>query len=269
MLKNHMVCFSRVIIAICCFVSIAILKKECHGLMLAWDPSPGACGYKLYYSTDQGDDIAIDVGNVTTYNLIGFKEKLRHYVSATSYNLFGESGNSNVIYYDVADDKECFVTFEGNYKCKDFYSGETGGDNCPNVPNKQYLGSCVDWVRYRSQDNDYITIPLGAQGHLRYSIICNSDDDCQDDQTCMMIQTDNNDNGVGDSCECYADIVGSGYNTGSPDGKVDVWDMLQMKKEFTSNMLDKADVNNDNALDAFDFLIMKYQIGKVDCPRIL
>lgn len=60
---------------------------------LNWDAVPGATGYKLYMSTDQGQtwDTGLDVGDVTTYAVAGVVEDRLVMWRASAYNASNEA----------------------------------------------------------------------------------------------------------------------------------------------------------------------------------
>ena len=133
--------------------------------------------------------------------------------------------------------------------CEDFTDGDgvrDVHDNCPEVPNASYLGTCVK--------------PLG--GVLSGTgVVCTGDGDCGVGETCDLNQGDGNSNGIGDCCECYADIDG---NT-----KVDLSDLVIMKNEFLQPCppsVCSADCNGDNKVDLSDLVIMKGEFLNTGCP---
>jgi len=62
-------------------------------VVLKWDASTGATGYKIHKSIDQGVtwSTAIDVGNVTTYTYTSVEENTLVLFRASAYNAVGES----------------------------------------------------------------------------------------------------------------------------------------------------------------------------------
>jgi len=124
-------------------------------------------------------------------------------------------------------------------------------DNCPFAPNGRAQGTCVRMSK---------GLVIGT------GITCTDDSACGYG-ACQLEQGDNDANGIGDACECYADINGA---SGTADGMVDGFDLLQMQREFgmkhcTSNLC-RADVNGDSMVDGFDLLVMKLQFGRTECP---
>ncbi len=65
-------------------------------VVLKWDPSSGATGYKVQKSTDLGVtwSTAIDVGNVTTFTYTNVEENALVFFRASAYNAAGESVRS-------------------------------------------------------------------------------------------------------------------------------------------------------------------------------
>ena len=61
-------------------------------IKLAWDPTPGASGYQIYYGTSPGNySNVVDVGNTTQTTLTGIADCVDYYVAAKAYNGSGES----------------------------------------------------------------------------------------------------------------------------------------------------------------------------------
>jgi hypothetical protein len=93
---------------------------------------------------------------------------------------------------------------------------------------------------------------------------CTDDLDCNSGEMCQMNQEDYNTNGVGDACECYADIT--------HDGKVNSADLLAMKIQY--NRTDcatnpcSADLNHDDKVGSMDLLILKLQYNRTGCPVV-
>jgi len=82
-----------------------------------------------------------------------------------------------------------------------------------------------------------------------------------------MAQSDSDSNGIGDACECYANISGP---SGTPDSKVDAFDSLKI----TLALLCRggctpescpADLNKDGKVDSLDCLILKVQFNQTGC----
>jgi hypothetical protein len=116
-------------------------------------------------------------------------------------------------------------------------------DNCPGTPNGLNLGTCAN-------------ISLGViQGTGR---TCTNGADCGTNEICELFQFDINDNGVGDVCECYADVNCS--------AKVDLADLVIMKGEFLQSCPCQADCNGDYQVNLGDLVIMKEQFCRSGCP---
>lgn len=62
---------------------------------LAWEPSEGSTGYRVYKSLDNGItwDTGIDVGNVTTYLYTGIEETGLVLFRVSAYNSAGDTIN--------------------------------------------------------------------------------------------------------------------------------------------------------------------------------
>lgn len=82
---------------ICGLLILWVLAVE--ALMLAWDPSERATGYKVYYGTaSQVYDTILDVGAVTSVVISDLVPGQVYYFAATAYNAAGESGFSNEVW---------------------------------------------------------------------------------------------------------------------------------------------------------------------------
>jgi hypothetical protein len=95
-------------ISFCLFLAI-VTAASAKDVTLAWDPNSESnlAGYKLYYKTaisgapyDGVDSLQgaspIDVGNVTTFTVLGLSDSKDYYFVVTAYNTEGlESGYSN------------------------------------------------------------------------------------------------------------------------------------------------------------------------------
>lgn len=129
-------------------------------------------------------------------------------------------------------------------------------DNCPKQPNSLALGTCV-----KSAGSPPFEIIVGVGAHLK---TCASDTACnyQAGEFCQLSQGDSNINGIGDACECYADVNCS--------TKVDLADLVIMKAEFlrtdcATNPCN-ADCNGDYRVDLTDLVVMKMQFLRTNCP---
>lgn len=73
---------------------------------LAWDPSPGPdiVGYKIHFGkVSRAQTESVDVGNATSYTLMGLPEGTTYYFAATAYDLYGrESVFSNEVSTTIA-----------------------------------------------------------------------------------------------------------------------------------------------------------------------
>jgi hypothetical protein len=88
---------------IVCAYWLITLALAARAVTLAWDASPGAIGYKLYYGTQPTNYITfIDVGNVLTNRITNLVVGVRYYFAVTAYTASAESVKSAEIFYDVA-----------------------------------------------------------------------------------------------------------------------------------------------------------------------
>jgi Fibronectin type III domain len=76
-------------------VLTVVLMMVCHmeaaNLQLVWDPSLSpVAGYKVYYGLSSGDyDTIVDVGNQTSYSLLGLESDQPYYFTITAYDSLG------------------------------------------------------------------------------------------------------------------------------------------------------------------------------------
>ena len=73
---------------------------------LVFDPSPDerVVGYKLYYGQTEQIEMIVDLGNNTSYELIGLEEGATYYFAATAYDKHGnESDFSEILTYTVPE----------------------------------------------------------------------------------------------------------------------------------------------------------------------
>lgn len=67
-------------------------------VQLAWTPSPGSSGYKIYRGTTSGGySSVIDVGNTVTASATGLADCMMWYFATSAYNAAGESGLSSEV----------------------------------------------------------------------------------------------------------------------------------------------------------------------------
>src|SRR5262245_20137902 len=75
-----------------------------RGLTLAWDTSPGATGYKLYYGTVSSNyTVTVDAGNASSRVISGLPLGVKYYFAVTAYSPSGESGFSSEISYTITN----------------------------------------------------------------------------------------------------------------------------------------------------------------------
>jgi hypothetical protein len=78
------------------FGLVLIPASAAHGgtICLAWDPAPGATGYKVYYGTSPGQYTGIeDVKASTQVDLDGLQDCTTYYLAVKAYNHQGESSS--------------------------------------------------------------------------------------------------------------------------------------------------------------------------------
>ncbi len=81
-------------------ITLAITATSSGTASLTWDPGtdPTLMGYKVYVGTNLGAYGApVDVGNVTTFQIINLQSGTTYYFAVTAYNFSGESGYSNQV----------------------------------------------------------------------------------------------------------------------------------------------------------------------------
>ncbi len=141
---------------------------------------------------------------------------------------------------ECVDDNDCDGFIDSLDNC--FIT--SSGTDLPNGPER---GTCV---------KETSNIPIGT------GIVCYDNSTCETDEICQMDQEDWNNNGIGDACECYADIDSDGY--------VGFSDLVQMKIEFNSSGCTpetcQADIDEDGSVGFSDLIIIKVQFGKTGCP---
>jgi hypothetical protein len=120
-------------------------------------------------------------------------------------------------------------------------------DNCPETPNGTDMGTCAKTIS---------GVVIGTE------IACTDNGYCGTGEICQMEQSDWNQNGIGDVCECYADC--------NCDKIINSADLLILKQEFDrndcENNLCQADCNANGKVDFSDLKIMKVQYFRDDCP---
>jgi photosystem II stability/assembly factor-like uncharacterized protein len=123
-------------------------------------------------------------------------------------------------------------------------------DNCLAIPNGPDLGTCVMTSGIVYASNSALTEP------------CTDNSTCGVGEICQKEQGDINANGIGDACECYADL--------NSDSKIGSGDLLIMKIDYNRSDCDinpcSANINLDNKVNSGDLLIMKKQYNRRDCP---
>ena len=147
-------------------------------------------------------------------------------------------------------------TCESYGTCLGYFDDDGDGisdafDKCPCHPNGIDKGTCVMDV-----GNVMMSYEEGVD-----LITCDDDSDCTPTGGyCQKVQGDYNWNGIGDVCEGYADFNES--------GDVNLADLLDLiicygKTNFvTYPQCEKYDINDDNRVSAWDFLILSLQYGR-------
>jgi hypothetical protein len=78
----------------------------------------------------------------------------------------------------------------------------------------------------------------------------------------MFAVSDSDGDGIGDACECYADLDNSGGING--------FDLIRFKHDFGKSTCKQGgcfgDMDGNGRIDGQDLLIMKLQFGRADCP---
>ena len=79
---------------------------------------------------------------------------------------------------------------------------------------------------------------------------------------CQKNQEDYNLNGIGDVCECYANIEDS-------DDEVGLFDLILLKTQYGSEGCPcEADIDGDIAVGLFDLIILKAEYGWQNCQSV-
>jgi hypothetical protein len=81
-------------------VTLVITAPSSGTVTLIWDPEtdPSVRGYKVYVGTSSNAYGApVDIGNVTTYQVLNLLSGTTYYFAVTAYNSAGESGYSNEV----------------------------------------------------------------------------------------------------------------------------------------------------------------------------
>jgi hypothetical protein len=81
-------------------VTLMITAPSSGTATLTWDPETdlSVSGYKAYVGTSSNAYGApVDIGNVTTYQIVNLQPGTTYYFAVTAYNSAGESGYSNEV----------------------------------------------------------------------------------------------------------------------------------------------------------------------------
>jgi len=85
--------------------SLGSTQASSNSVTLAWDPpaSTSISGYRVYFGTAPGAYAGgIDIGNVTSYTVLGLNSATRFYFAVTAVDSLGnESAYSNEAYKDI------------------------------------------------------------------------------------------------------------------------------------------------------------------------
>src|ERR1043166_6787945 len=88
-------------------VLLGLLVLSCpsaRALKLAWDPSTGATGYKLYYGTSSSNYTSVvNAGNSTSNTINGLQIGTTYYFAVSAYNASTESAPSSEISYTITN----------------------------------------------------------------------------------------------------------------------------------------------------------------------
>ena len=147
---------------------------------------------------------------------------------------------------------------------------------------KWIVNGCLLWLSKKKMDNkfdDLFILDLannhqGDVGHAKTiikeisevvigtGVTCTDDGDCETGETCQRSQEDCNSNGIGDVCECYANL--------DDDLEIGLFDLIVIKTEYGRDDCAQnpcqADIDGDGEVGLLDLIIMKTQYGKSDCP---
>jgi hypothetical protein len=83
---------------------VLLLVSPVWAITLAWDPSSGASGYRLYYGVASGVyDTVLDTGASTSASVGGLQVGELYFFAATAINDHGESGYSNEVRTVIQD----------------------------------------------------------------------------------------------------------------------------------------------------------------------
>jgi len=137
---------------------------------LQWDPNGESdlAGYKVYFgTTSRAQTDSIDVGNATTYTVMGLLEGTTYFFTATAYNKnFLESGYSNEV--SATTSSPCAYTISPSSQT----FGASGGSGTVNVT----ASAGCPWAALPGIS--WITITSGVSGtgsgSMNYSIAPNS-----------------------------------------------------------------------------------------------
>ena len=220
-------------------LSFFALELTSHGATLIWEGEDPVDGYKVYCGTSSGPpyDSVDDVGNETEYKLSDFnKEGETYYFAVTAYKII----------YNIFHESEFSV--EKEHLVDDGIHDDD--DNCPYIPNGPALGVCTKRL------NENLVLIIGDA--------CTRNEECgKVDYFCEMDQLDNNENGIGDACECEADFNG--------DQNVDSYDNVVFKADFGRNLYNNpctdtnpcnGDLNCDHSVDTYDNIKFAEDFGR-------
>jgi rhodanese-related sulfurtransferase len=199
------------------------------GGMLAWQwETVGCC-----YSDADCDDAMFCTGQETCVNLNCQQGEVQ------CINTYERCDEDNDTCVACPDDCDCDGIMDGEDCC---FVSAVGAD----TPNGPDLGTCV-------RETNGVMLGSGVE--------CDDSGDCGAGEICQKDQGDYNANGVGDVCECYANIDG--------DDAIGLFDLAIVKSEFGNTgctpLTCYADIDGDGEVGLFDLSIVKGQFGAENC----
>ena len=183
---------------------------------------------------------------------------------SSSTDVFIVGGYAMIMHYDgdhddddiLDQDDNCLYQYNPAQEDQDSDNIGDTCDNCPNNPNGLSLGTCVVLLG---------GIVNGTGGN------CSTDGDCEAYETCQLEQSDYNNNGIGDVCDCEGNF--------DCDEDCDGTDAALFKENFGRSEFDRpcsevdicnGDIDCDGDVDGGDAAIFRSDFGRstinTPCP---